>query len=287
MRRALLSFPLALLVPLEGIAAGSTSESCPSPELLLHEAKEMLTARQYNDSVQLYERAWLCHNSSLGKGVLIEQRLSFIRALRLLGAYERAATAIRDFPNGTDIYGVNASASMAYAERLDSSIALEGGLVAACMGHLDTAISAHERSMQLALGLLEGNSGLVTTQQFNARVLELVKLFKWTNQTESAEMFLSTLELNQKPGQWVGQHYDQSLRKSAKPWHNAKQFGKGMQAVKVALREAWPSLKQEYVRLLHPLLLRQQRAREEGAGIQDEYPLLRQNECLHEAGGWW
>ena len=73
----------------------------------------------------------------------------------------------------------------------------------ACKNEFDAAINAHEQSFNLALQLLEQapEKGLVTDAQFSVRVLELVKLFKWTNQHAEAQAFLSTLQLQQHPMQ--------------------------------------------------------------------------------------
>ena len=112
---------------------------------------------------------------------------------------------------------------------------------------------------------------MITEADITARMLELVRLYKWTGRGPEADQLLQNAVARggyADPRQWPTKPLTPELL-PGKPWHAASDYP-GLRGLISSLQRAFPRLRDEYAQV------------KAAGGMQ------RQNECLHDpSGGSW
>eukprot|EP00041_Stephanoeca_diplocostata_P021297 m.493267 g.493267 ORF g.493267 m.493267 type:complete len:481 (-) comp21792_c0_seq17:2844-4286(-) len=195
-----------------------------------------------------------CSSSS----VLANRRLEYARTLKKDGRFDDALEQLDRLQRESLLTAAKKKYSADVSMHVESSIEFEKGFVLACNGRIDEAIDAQSRSFELASTLFAkpGNTD-ITEHDVQARMLEIVKLFKWKGGDFAADADDMLREiLPTHPQQWPIAHYNDNLAAVAQPWIEDdgarldEEWAKGVAAIRQWLQEHHDALGAEYTTLL-------------------------------------
>lgn len=195
------------------------------------------------------------------------------RSLQKLGRYAEALTEIDHATAAAAV--VIQDGQVGERHSVDAALSFDRGRILVCDGRIEEAITAQIASFDALSQLFAVSPTVEVEAQLESRMLELVKLYRWSGYDEDADgMLLAAVPTH--PQQWPAK-YNPSLASTAQPWHSlttppgGPQVAQELEALVRWLQENERELQDEYHRL-------------KAAGM-----VTRQPECLFDldAVGEW
>eukprot|EP00035_Acanthoeca_spectabilis_P037273 m.44389 g.44389 ORF g.44389 m.44389 type:complete len:415 (+) comp8530_c0_seq2:146-1390(+) len=244
------------------VASCSASSGCER----FSAAAAFYSARKYSAAVDEYKAAFQQTSGDDPHRADIDHHVAYSRALKKIGHYHEALAQLTSAQDAANFVITEQGSAEHYS--VVAALTFERGSVLCCAGRLDDAINAQIDSFD-ALSLL---FDLTPTAEIEAlletRMLELVKLYRWSGFNEDADGMLHTA-VPTRPHQWPAR-YNPALAADAKPWHSLTSPPGG------------PQIAKELDRLVSWLQSNDAALRREYHRANSMGHVRRQMECLHD-----